>query len=52
MTSSGPERLCPSRGTAVDGGLVGFWLSRCGRRVQAADLDVRHRSPGPWGRAV
>ena len=52
MTSSGPRSLCPPCGAGLDGGPVVFWCARCDHRVQAADLDVEYRAPGPRRRAV
>jgi predicted RNA-binding Zn-ribbon protein involved in translation (DUF1610 family) len=52
MTSSEPQFLCLSCGAGLDGGPVVFWCARCGRRVQAAAVDVGHRPPGSPGRAV
>jgi predicted RNA-binding Zn-ribbon protein involved in translation (DUF1610 family) len=52
MTGPSPQRSCPSCGTGLDGGPVVFWCARCGRRVQAADLDVEYRPPGSPGRAA
>jgi hypothetical protein len=31
---------------------VVFWCARCGRGIQAADLDVEYRPLGQYGRAV
>ena len=52
MTSSGPQSPCPSYGAGLDGGPAVFWCARCGRQVQAADLDVEYRPPGSPGRAA
>jgi hypothetical protein len=52
MTSSGPQSLRPLCGAGLDGGPVVFWCARCGRRVQAAAVDVGHRPPVSPERAV
>jgi hypothetical protein len=52
MTRSGPERLCPSSGTALNRGPLMFWRSCCVLGIQAADLDVAYRWPESRGRAT
>jgi hypothetical protein len=44
---TGPQQLCPSCTSGLDGGPVVFWCPRCRCGMHAADLDEGYRPRAP-----